>query len=142
MGADLNPGGGMKSGQSRGDGEGPEQKVTLRGEGKADGRQGFFLEGRHSPPPGWARSQQIPPRLSHPEVGANASPGPWANHLSPSISALTNKSGRRGRMGTEFGISKWKLQAWPKSLLVIFQEILWENPNKLSGQPPNHNKSG
>ena len=42
----------MKSGQSRGDGEGPEQKVTLRGEGKADGRQGFFLEGRHSPPPG------------------------------------------------------------------------------------------
>ena len=43
----------MQSGESRGrgDGEGLEQ-VTLRGEGKADGRQGFFLEGRHSPLPG------------------------------------------------------------------------------------------
>lgn len=53
MGAGLNLGGGMQSGESRGrgDGEGPEQ-VTLRGEGKADGRQGFFLEGRHSPLPG------------------------------------------------------------------------------------------
>ena len=51
MGADLNPGGGMQSGESRGDGEGPEQKVTLRGEGKADGRQGFSGS-RHSPPPG------------------------------------------------------------------------------------------
>ena len=41
----------MQSGESRGDGEGPEQKVTLRGEGKADGRQGFSGS-RHSPPPG------------------------------------------------------------------------------------------
>lgn len=134
MGAGLNLGGGMQSGESRGrgDGEGPEQ-VTLRGEGKADGRQGFFLEGRHSPLPGWARSQQIPPRLSRPEVGASASSGPWANHLSPSVSGLTDKSGTRGRMGRESGISNWKLQAWPKSLLGIFQEILWENPNELSG---------
>lgn len=95
MGAGLNLGGGMQSGQSRGrgDGEGPEQKVTLRGEGKADGRQGFFLEGRHSPLPGWAMSQQIPPRLSRPEVGASASSGPEQTiSLPPSQASPINQA--------------------------------------------------
>ena len=59
MEAGLNLGGGMQSGQSRGrgDGEGPEQKVTLRGEGKADRWTPGFLSGRQAFPT--ARMSQV-----------------------------------------------------------------------------------
>ena len=93
-----------------------------------------FLSGRQAFPT--ARMSHVaanPPTAQSPRGGGQCFLGARANHLSPSVSGLTDKSGTRGRMGRESGISNWKLQAWPKSLLGIFQEILWENPNKLPG---------
>ena len=61
--------------QSRGDDEGMEQKVTHKREGKADGPQDFFLEGRHSAPPSPTAAS-----MSQFSTSPQRSPGTWAKY--------------------------------------------------------------
>lgn len=63
------------SSRGRGDGEGPEQKATLRRKGKADGRQGFFLEGRHSSTARMSQVSANPPTAQSPRGGGQSFPG-------------------------------------------------------------------
>lgn len=96
----------MQSGESRGDGEGPEQKVTLRGEGKADGRQGF--SGRQAFPT--ARMSQVsanPPTAQSPRGRGQCFPGTLSKpspSLPPSQPSPINQAGGDG-WGRSLGLA-------------------------------------